>query len=54
MKNLVMNVVGGNIRLHGKVISQCIKGLSMWVGSISVVSVSQKLIMTVNLQLIYR
>ena len=49
MKNLVMNVVSENIRLHGRVISQCMKGLSMWVGGISVVSVSQKLIMTINL-----
>ena len=53
MKNLVINVVSENIRLHGSVISQYMKDLSMWVGSISVVSVSQKLIMTVNLQLIY-
>ena len=53
MMNLVMNVGSENFRLHGRVISQCMKGLSMWVGSISVVSVSQKLIMTVNLQLIY-
>ena len=49
MKNLVMNVVSENIRLHGRVISQCIKGLSMWVGSISVVSVGQKSIMAINL-----